>query len=257
MIDLHSHLMPAVDDGAADPSEARKALAEMLAQGVTRVVCTPHVRGSATGPSGAGVLAEIDAGWEALQRVAGEFEEIAIERGAEVMLDTPDPDLSDPRLRLGGSRYALVEFPFMNVPPNGVDALFELKMRGWTPVLAHPERYGNARADLSDAVEWRRVGAVLQVNAGSLLGRYGRAAEAAAWGLLQRGWVDVLASDYHGRGRLALAECRALLERRGAGRQWEILSEINPARLLAGEDPLTVPPLERPSAWKRFLRLGR
>ena len=128
------------------------------------------------------------------------------------MLDTPSPDLSDARLRLGGTRFTLVEFPFMVIPPNGPRALFELKMAGWAPVLAHPERYGNASAEFGDAEEWRRVGAHLQVNCGSLLGRYGAKAQQLAWGLLERGWVDYLSSDYHARGTCPVAECRRALQ---------------------------------------------
>jgi protein-tyrosine phosphatase len=257
LIDLHNHLIPGVDDGAADAGEARSALAEMVRQGVGRLVCTPHVRGGLTAsPAALGsALAEVDRGWDVLAAVAADFPGLVVERGAEVMLDTPSPDLSDPRLRLAGTRFVLVEFPFMSVPPNDTRPLFELKVRGWTPVLAHPERYGGARPDLADAAEWRRVGAVIQVNAGSLLGRYGAAAEAIAWGLMERGWVDCLASDHHARGRLALADCRAELTRRGGGEQARLLMEDNPARLLAGEDPLPVPPLQQRPAWRRLLGL--
>lgn len=259
MIDFHNHLIPGVDDGAADADEAAAALAEFRAQGVRTVVATPHVNGSLTAsPQAIGErLAELDAGWAALQGVAAAEPEMRVLRGAEVMLDAPSVDLSDPRLRLAGTPFALVEFPFMMVPPNAGRALFDLKMRGWTPVLAHPERYGNASAAVDDAAEWRRMGAALQVNAGSLLGRYGDPPRRLAWALLERGLVDYVGSDYHARGRLALAECRAELERRGAGEQAALLMEANPERLLAGKAPLPVPPLAaRRSFWGRILGRG-
>lgn len=258
MIDLHNHLIPGVDDGAADAAEARAGVEAMAAQGVDRLVCTPHVNGSLTREPRllAERLAELDAGWAALQEAARGGPAVQLGRGAEVMLDTPEPDLSDPRLRLAGTRFVLVEFPFMNVPPNGQNALFELAMRGWRPILAHPERYANARADLHDAGEWRRVGAVLQVNAGSLIGRYGKQAETLAWGMLERGWADLLGSDYHARNRLALAEARAALEARGAGEQAALLLDVNPARVLDGKDPLEVPPVARPAGWRRLFGLA-
>ena len=131
-------------------------------------------------------------------------------------------------------------------------------MAGWLPVLAHPERYANAAPDLSDAAEWRRMGAALQVNAGSLLGRYGKTASALAWGLVEHGLAAYLSSDYHARGRCAVAECRAELERRGGEHQARLLLEENPRRMLEGEPPLPVPPLSPPRPfWKRILRLGR
>jgi protein-tyrosine phosphatase len=260
MIDFHNHLIPGVDDGASDAEQSRAGLETFRSQGVRRVVCTPHVGGEVTRRPGelAALLETLDRGWETLREVAAGFPDMEVLRGAEVMLDTPEPDLSDPRLRLGGTRSVLVEFPFMVIPPNGPKAIFDLKMAGWTPVLAHPERYANAAADLSDAEEWRRVGAHLQVNCGSLLGRYGAKAQQLAWGLLERGWVDYLSSDYHARGTCPVAESRRALEARGAEEQAVLLTETNPERLLAGQAPLSVPPLraERP-LWRRLLGLGR
>lgn len=260
MIDFHNHVIPRVDDGAADAEQARAALRAFAEQGVTTVVATPHVSGALTrDPAALGArLEELDRGWAELEEAAGGVEGVRVLRGAEVMLDTPQPDLSDPRLRLGGTSFVLVEFPFMSVPPNAPQALFELRMRGWMPVLAHPERYANVSAGLAEAEEWRRVGGLLQVNAGSLLGRYGADAQRLAWGLLGRGWVDYLSSDYHARGRCPVAECRAELERRGAGRQAALLMEENPRRMLAGEAPLPVPPIAagRKPLWRRLLGMG-
>lgn len=259
MIDFHNHLIPGVDDGSADAEQSARALEAFHAQGVRTVVATPHVSGAVTIDAAlrAGRLAELDAGWEALERAAAAFPDMRVLRGAEVMIDTPVPDLSDPRLRLGGTNFVLVEFPFMNVPPNAEQALFAVRMAGWTPVLAHPERYGNADTTFADAEGWRRVGALMQVNAGSLLGRYGDRAQTQAWGLLERGMADYVCSDYHARGTPLLGECRARLEARGAGEQAVLLTETNPERLLAGHAPLAVPPLAGQPLWRRLLGLGR
>jgi protein-tyrosine phosphatase len=129
---------------------------------------------------------------------------------------------------------------------------------GWRPVLAHPERYANAAPSLADAGEWRRAGAALQVNAGSLLGRYGEGPRRIAWGLVERGWADYLCSDFHARGRCATADAAAALARAGGALQAHRLTHENPARLLAGRAPLAVPPLRpRPPLWRRLLRPGR
>ena len=183
---------------------------------------------------------------------------LRVERGLEVMLNTPEPDLSDPRLRMAGTSFTLVEFPYMTVPPNSAEAIFFLKMKGWRPVIAHPERYTGVDDDLQIVDEWRRVGGLLQVNCGSLLGRYGSEAKATAWRLLTRGWVDYLASDYHARGHLHMAEARRKLEEKGGGEQAKLLFEVNPARLLDDAQPEPVPPLlGRPnSLWRRFLPGG-
>ena len=258
MIDFHNHLAPGVDDGAADLEQARAALAALSGQGVHTLVTTPHLQGALTShPERLHArLAELDAGWERLRALAAaEFPALRVERGAEVMLDTLAPDLSDPRTRLAGTSFALVEFAHMSVPPNADQPLFHLKQRGWTPVLAHPERYGESGSLLDQVDHWRRMGTRLQVNAGSLLGRYGSHAREVAWRLFELGWVDYLSSDYHARGRVSLQEARAALIARGGELQAGLLLETNSARLLAGEPPLDVPPLPPPrSLLRRIFR---
>lgn len=256
MIDFHNHLVPGVDDGANDLAETRAALQEMQDQGVRVVVTTPHLKGSLTArPEELDAFLErVDAAWEeARAMAAAEFPELRLERGFEVMLDTPSPELSDVRVRLAGTRFVLVEFPFMNVPPNAGTVLFAVKMAGWTPVLAHPERYGNVDPSLEQAEEWRRMGAFLQVNAGSLLGRYGKGEQALARNLLKRGLASYVSSDYHARGRLSVREARAEAESLAGEERARLLFETNAERLLAGKSPLDVPPLEEPrSFWGRL-----
>lgn len=255
MMDLHNHLIPGVDDGAASVAEATAALRLMWKQGVGTVLVTPHVDGSLTA-SPARLerrMAEIDAGWELLREIAGvHFPELRLERGAELMLDTPAPDLSDPRVRLAGSRAVLVEFTGFMVPPNAGEALRQLVELGTLPVIAHPERYEAVQGSPHLVQEWVDLGCRLQVNCGSLLGRYGDAARLAAFALLREGCASYLASDYHGRGRLAIQECEGLLVRLGGAEQLSLLLDHNPHRLLSDEPPLPVPPLElRRSWWQR------
>ncbi|HEX2205244.1 MAG TPA: CpsB/CapC family capsule biosynthesis tyrosine phosphatase [Longimicrobium sp.] len=255
MIDFHSHLIPGVDDGAQTLAETRAGLAAFAAQGVRTVVTTPHLQASqlARPAEVEAFFALLDPAWEAMRALgAAEFPEMRLARGLEVMLDTPAPDLSDPRVRLAGTPFVLVEFPFMAVPPNATQAVFELKMRGWTPIIAHPERYANL-AHPDATAGWKRAGAHLQVNAGSLVGKYGPDPRRLAWGLLRRGLADYLSSDYHARGSIHLARARAALEEMGAGEQARLLLEENGARMLAGEAPLPVPPLaERRTFWQKL-----
>ena len=261
MIDFHNHVVPGVDDGAADLEQARAALAALAAQGVHTVVATPHARASmAARPVELEAFgARVGAAWEALRALAAaELPGLRLERGAEVMLDVPGADLSDPRLRLAGTAFALVEFPYMQAPPNAAQALSALASAGWWPVLAHPERYPGAGA--AAAEEWRRAGALLQVNAGSLLGRYGDGPRRAAGEILARGLASYVASDYHARGIPHLAAFRARLVEAGAGEQAALLLEENAALLLRGQPPHLVPPLGEPprrSVFGRLFRRGR
>jgi protein-tyrosine phosphatase len=113
-------------------------------------------------------------------------------------------------------------------------------MSGVVPVLAHPERYWGCTVEQVE--EWRRVGAVIQMDAAGLLSSDRTAAVAAQ--LLERGLVDFLASDTHGDAR-ALLPARRWLEELGAAEHAELLTRTNAARLLANEPMLPVAPLER------------
>jgi protein-tyrosine phosphatase len=247
VIDLHGHQLPGVDDGAVDLAATRQAIDRMLAQGVEGFVVTPHVRATRLladgGPERVAMV--LDTAWSTMTEMcATEYPDLVVRRGAEVMLDHPLPDLSPDWVRLGGTRFALVEFPSMMIPPRAVDALVPLVRAGITPVVAHPERYRNANLSGAEAISWKRAGALLQVNSGSLLGNYGTEATQRARKLLALGAVDYLAGDYHCRGPYPIDECRRILQESGGADQADELLSVNPARLLEGLDPVEVRPLE-------------
>jgi protein-tyrosine phosphatase len=257
--DFHNHLIPGVDDGAQTPAESATALAAMAAEGVTSLIATPHIDASlATQPERlADRLEAIEAGWAVLQELAADAG-VAVHRGAEMALDTPDPDFSDARLRLAGTSFVLVEFAYMTVPPQAAAALRRIRDAGWVPIVAHPERYGAMAQGADPAGEWRQAGALLQVNGGSLFGRYGEDAKRTAEQLLSRGWVDYICSDYHTRGGPGVARYRQWLREHDGGEQCTLLTETNPGRLLAGQAPIPVPPLfSRRRLWQRMRSIFR
>lgn len=265
VVDFHSHLMPAVDDGAPDVQQSLEALRAFAAQGAVTCLTTPHFDASLTKSPGAFAarMAQFDTAWgtltaarDAYRPPTGRLPLPALARGVEMMLDDPDPDLSDPRVRLAGGPFVLVEFPAMQLPPNAEWALHNIREKGWRPIIAHPERYRNHDARLTVLSRCRAAGALLQVNAGSLLGQHGDRARAVANALLSLGWVDYLASDHHARGEPATGRAVALLRSRGAEAQAHRLTVENPQRILAGEAPLPVEPLrtrEARSWWARLL----
>lgn len=255
-VDLHSHLIPGVDDGARDGDESRAALKAMRSVGVSAIVTTPHVKGSLALQEERmhARLRALDDGWAELIRVRDEtVPELELRRGAEVLLDVPEPELGDPRLRLGGGRFVLVEFAYFTVPPRSARVIVAIRAQGWIPIVAHPERYRNIESDLDVIEEWRGAGAHLQVNGPSLIGRYGAAAKDVAVRLLERGWADYLSSDYHARGETGIIDYREVLGGMAADAQAELLMCTNPARLLNDELPLPVPPLAtRRRLWDRI-----
>ncbi len=255
MVDFHNHLIPGVDDGAQTIEQSCAALSAFAEDGVSTIITTPHFYASLTlnPPLAAARLAEIDRGWLKLTAHAREHHpELELRRGVELALDAPEARIEDSRLRLAGSHFVLVEFPYMTVPPRSSALISELRARAYSPIIAHPERYVGYHKDNSLGELWRRSGGFLQVTGSSLLGRYGPAARRLAFGLLELGWVDYLCTDYHARGKTGAAHYRALLTELAGNEQAELLTTINPGRILNDEAPLPVPPLRvRRSLWNR------
>ena len=232
MIDIHTHLLPGVDDGSPNAPHSAIVLGRLQGEGVRVVVCTPHLNASqAAGAPFAAHSMLLD---DLRARVPAGLE---LHPGFEIMLDSAEFDLSDPRLGLAGSRARLVEFPRRGLPPGATDLLLRIRSSGLIPVVAHPERYPGCTTGTIAA--WRELGAVIQCDAIAVLG--GGPMTDFAREMLASGQVDVLASDNHGDRRSLSAAAAWLLEI-GAPEQAALLARDNPARLLSGSPLLPVPP---------------
>lgn len=233
MIDLHSHLLPGVDDGSPSIEASVPVLAEFARAGVELLVCTPHLDASKVR------FAPYDRHREILAELrAAAPEGIRLELGWEIMLDVPGADLRGPEMSLARSNAVLVEFPRAAVPPNAAEELFRLRMSGVVPVLAHPERYRGCSVESVNA--WKRAGAVIQMDVQALEGT-GRT-HLVAMELLRAGVVDLFASDNHGDAR-SLSLGRAWLEEHATAEHVALLTRDNAAQLLAGKPLHPVPPL--------------
>ena len=238
MIDLHSHVLPGLDDGSRDLEESLDMLRLAVAAG-TRVLCaTPHV----FGPSHDVPRAAAESAFAALTeaaRAAG----IAIELrlAAEAWFRPDLPTLARegrlPTYAVAGKRYALIEFPPTHVPNEALETYFALRLEGVTPVVAHPERNPSFWARPELAERFREQGALLQVTAGSMTGLFRKEARDCARSLVERGAVDLIASDAHRRDRRPPGLDEAVrLATKWAGRAAaERLVEGVPAAILAGE----------------------
>jgi protein-tyrosine phosphatase len=242
LVDFHNHVLPAVDDGARNAGEARGALLAMYEAGVRMVIVSPHVAASTLGTASAAEYSDrIATALADVRAIASpEVPDMVIERGAEVLLDVPEPVL-DRSLTLAGSDFVLVEFSLFGVPPRAGDILFRLRAQGWRPILGHPERYAGLSLHLLRS--WHASGALLQVNAGSLLGDYGPHPRARAWELLSLGIADYVCGDYHARGKYRVpAALDALVRKQGRRQKEELIA--NGVRLGRGNSPEPVPPLK-------------
>ncbi len=239
VIDLHSHILPGVDDGVRTLDEAVALARAAAAEGVTTIAATPHVRHdypTAVERMEAGV-AEVRAA------LAAAGVPVEVVPGGELDLEF-SATFSDDELRRfslgGGGRYVLLEFPDAGWPLALDGRLAALRALGLTALLAHPERNAEVRARpgvLAAAVEH---GALVQVTAGSLEGRMGRTAQAAARRLLELGLVHVLATDAHHPElrEFGFAGAVAALRDPGLARH---LTEDAPAAILRGDLPARAP----------------
>lgn len=230
MIDLHCHLLPGVDDGAADLDEALAMARRLRDIGFTAVCCTPHLPWSSPGHS----LAQLDAAREAL---AAELERagvaLALHRGAEHHVSELAERLVAGQLAAypGGHSF-LMEFSSAGFPPQLDQLLFRLQVKGLVPVLAHVERYPEVQADPQALAALRRRGCRVTINLTSLAGAWDRAARKAARAALHAGLVDAAATDLHAAAEAdqVAAGLEALEQLVGAAQRRQLLLD-GPAAL--------------------------
>jgi protein-tyrosine phosphatase len=246
VIDLHSHLLPSVDDGSRSLEQSVKVLREFARLGVTDVCLTPHLR---AGQAAAGPPAAHERAFASL--IAEAPAEPRLHRAAEIMLDRPlPPDASQlRRLSLGGSRYILVEFPRLVARDTVTNALSRVLDSGMVPVLAHPERYSCCRPD--SVAAWRELGARMQVDATTLLSPQKRGQRARD--LISHGLADILAGDNHGDDRSVVAGFQFLVAQEGP-QQAELLVIGNPGAILKDAALSEVPPLRIKRTWMQRIR---
>jgi protein-tyrosine phosphatase len=249
VIDLHSHLLPAVDDGSRSVEQSVRVLFDMAQQGVTDICLTPHLL---SGRAEAGPPLAHDNAFEALQAQAPQMPRL--HRGAEIMMDRPitRPVAEARNVTLGGTRYILVEFPRMVAYDTVVNALSQVVEIGLVPLLAHPERYSCCSVDA--VRHWRWLGAKTQVDATTLLAAQARGQRARQ--LVSEGLADILGGDNHGDARTVATGARFLRAQDGYD-QVDLLVRRNPAAILADGDLTPVPPLRIRQSWmsriKQFL----
>ena len=249
MVDLHTHILPGMDDGAGSWEDSLR-MARMAAEcGVRCIAATPHSCGNGTfDPAMAGRVRQ---GVSYLQKKLDEQQiPIVLVTGMEILADEGMAHLlrEGSLLSYGDTLNVLVEFRFDEDPVRTLVLLEELTGAGYVPLVAHPERYPFVQQEPDLAADWVAQGCFLQVNQGSLLGRFGMEAGICGRELLGRGLVSAIASDAHSpvRRTTDMSEMASRLEYAGApGVARRLLSE-NPLRILQGLEPLPVGPVAFP-----------
>jgi protein-tyrosine phosphatase len=248
VIDLHSHILPRLDDGARTIEDSRALARLAAAEGVTAVAATPHVRDDF--PTTADQMEK------GVAEVSRDFREQGIEldvlHGGEIAFDMAaaldEAELA--RFTIAQNRrYLLLEFPYSGWPAGLEERVFQLTVRGLVPILAHPERNREVQADPRRLAEAVRIGALVQVTAASVDGRIGKSSRDAAARLLELGLAHVLASDAH-TPAIREAGLVAAVEALGDEDLARYLTREAPAAIVAGE-PVPHPARRKPR--RRFL----
>lgn len=199
IIDLHTHILPCVDDGSDSVEESFKMLGMAESGGTAGIVLTPHYPPFDDRSRGFG-KAEISKLFEAFRSVAAErFPSLKLFLGAELFAVDGLEEMieNDGIITLNGTRYVLTEFGFGDSVNKVLKAVETLLCGGFIPIIAHPERYAFLKRDPFFASELKDMGALLQINSGSIFGEYGSSSRQAALFLLENGLVSFVASDAH------------------------------------------------------------
>ena len=238
MTDIHSHIIPGVDDGSPDLVSSLEMLSMAADSGVRRIAATSHcnIPGMFSNYADLELLGRLNRLKEA---AAAEKIPIEIFQGMEVYSTEDMADLIRGKRvwTLNGTRYFLMEFAFDEEPAFCEEILTDVKACGLKPVIAHPERYFFIQDEPQIAFEWCTTGCILQLNKGSILGRFGAGPERTADALLRHGLAACVASDAHSpHARTTdMQEVRQYLRRIYGDDYMRLLLEENTARILKGQ----------------------
>ncbi|MBI9008849.1 MAG: capsular biosynthesis protein [Tenericutes bacterium] len=196
MIDIHTHILPCVDDGSPDMQTSIDLIKEEITQGVTDVFVTPHYFKQR------GYLSPVKENIEGFNSLKEEIEKqglkVNLYLGNEIYynihtLRDLESGLTKP---LGNSKYVLIEFSLFEEDEDIAEAVHNLTAKGYLPIIAHPERYPYLN-DLNSYAYLKRMGALIQLNASSLTGDYGRKVKKFVLKAIKNNLVDFVASDIH------------------------------------------------------------
>ncbi len=194
-IDIHSHLLPNIDDGVKTIYQSAYIIEQFENLGVKKIITTPHVMQEIWPNTNEVILTKHSEMCEVLKSLEIK---VQLETSAEYMLD----DLFYERIKKGNviplsGKHLLVEMSTFNPPINLKEILFEIKLAGYIPILAHPERYSFYQNNLKKYKLLKGQNILFQLNLLSLSGYYGDSVQKTAINLLDNGYIDLVGSDIH------------------------------------------------------------
>ncbi|AUC85224.1 histidinol phosphatase [Polaribacter sp. ALD11] len=202
-VDIHSHLLPGIDDGAKNLDNSIELILKMYSYGIKNFITTPHVLGDVYPNSSKTIKNKLDEVRAAL--IERGYNDIRIDAAAEYMMDEQFSErLKQDDILPLKDNYILVEMSYFNAPMNLYDVLFEIQLKGYKPVLAHPERYNFYHNDLKNYYKLKKAGCLFQLNLLSLTEQYGKNVQKISNELLKQDLYDFVGSDTHHQNHLQL-----------------------------------------------------
>ena len=197
MIDLHSHVLPGVDDGACDFEQALAMCRLAAADGCTTIVATPHLRHEQFWNDDRN---QLTATWRQLRKLASDV--IDVRLGGEIAVNTDslaevDQLPGGQLLSMAETDYVLLEFPFYDLGMDPVEVIYEVSISGKKPILAHPERIEWLAQDLDLLAALVAQGATCQLTAACVIGGFGRQLQDVSNRMIERQLIHYVASDTH------------------------------------------------------------
>ena len=194
-IDMHSHILPGIDDGAPTVKESVLLVKRLIDLGFKKLIATPHIMADYYRNTPETINTALDTLREELVK---QQIDIPVEAAAEYYLDeTFEAKIDKGNLMTMGNNYLLFELSYINYPNNIKDIIQKLNDKGYKPILAHPERYPYLYGSLENYYKIREYGCYFQLNTISLAGYYGKQTQKVAEELVENMMIDFIGSDMH------------------------------------------------------------
>ena len=235
MIDFHNHVLPNLDDGSKSMEQTLSMLKTASEQGITDIVCTVHYQH----PKMNGYEVNYEIVQNSIEKVQNEINDLDIKLhpGAEVFYLPNLTEIKNDSITVfGHGKYMLIEFQTHQLPPNYDEELFKLTLSGTTPIIAHPERYKPIQNNIDIVEKLINSGCLMQIDAGSLVGHFGKNCKNTTELMLQRNMVHFMGSDAHNdlRRNFCLQEALSICEKLVGNISQKLVNE-NPEKLIRGE----------------------
>lgn len=199
-VDIHSHILPGIDDGAKTIDDAEYLMHQMLDFGFKKVIATPHTMTTVWDNTKENIQFAKD---KLIKELPSESNRLQLDCASEYFMDSYFLErFQKESLLTLKENYVLVEMSYLNAPIQLYEILFELQLKGYQPVLAHPERYTFYHNHFKEYEKLKKAGCLFQMNLLSSVGYYGKEVSQIADKLLAKDLIDYVGSDIHHKNHI-------------------------------------------------------